>query len=113
MKPGATTRPSASIVRFEGPLNLPSSTILPSLTPTSPRKDGIPEPSTMRPFLISRSYAIAFPLFVHATTRRSFAELYHDYRHVEAICRVLADMRVGRHPRTDPTKNQLMDVAVE
>src|SRR3954465_12617442 len=27
---------------------------------TSPIKDGIPEPSTIRPFLISRSYAIGF-----------------------------------------------------
>ena len=41
--------------------NLPISAILPSLTPTSPRKDGIPEPSTIRPFLISRSYAMVIP----------------------------------------------------
>src|SRR6266481_10103856 len=61
MNPGATTRPAASIVRVAGPLNLPISAILPSLTPTSPRNAGIPEPSTMRPFLISRSYAIATP----------------------------------------------------
>src|ERR1041385_5113352 len=44
-----------------GPDNLPISTIFPSLTPTSPRNDGIPEPSTIRPFLISRSYAIGVP----------------------------------------------------
>ena len=35
--------------------SLPISTILPSLTATSPRYAGPPEPSTMRPFLISRS----------------------------------------------------------
>src|SRR6266436_6578459 len=62
MNPGATTRPSASIVRVAGPDNLPISAILPSLTPTSPRKAGIPEPSTTRPFLINRSYAIGFLL---------------------------------------------------
>src|SRR5437016_14614257 len=62
MNPGATARPSASIVLLAGPLNLPISAILPFLTPTSPRKAGIPEPSTTRPFLISRSYAIAILL---------------------------------------------------
>src|SRR5437763_10863338 len=62
MNPGATARPSASIVWLTGPLNLPISTILPFLTPTSPRKAGIPEPSTTRPFLISRSYAIGILL---------------------------------------------------
>jgi hypothetical protein len=31
------------------------------LMPTSPRNAGIPEPSTISPFLISRSYAIAIP----------------------------------------------------
>jgi hypothetical protein len=45
------------------------------LTPTSPRKDGIPEPSTIRPFLISRSYAIAFPFFAQVATGRSPAKL--------------------------------------
>src|SRR5438034_11756269 len=44
-----------------GPDNLPISTIFPSLTATSPRNAGIPEPSTIRPFLISRSYAIGVP----------------------------------------------------
>src|SRR5712691_693070 len=46
------------MVFVAAPDSLPNSTILPSLTPTSPRKAGNPEPSTMRPFLISRSYAI-------------------------------------------------------
>src|SRR5215469_7791543 len=76
MNPGATTRPSASIVRAAGPLNLPISTILPSLIPTSPRNAGIPEPSTMRPLRINRSYAIAAPfpiihrLMYHAARAR-------------------------------------------
>jgi hypothetical protein len=58
INPGATAWPAASIVFVAGPDSLPISAILPSLTPTSPRKAGMPEPSTTRPFLISRSYAI-------------------------------------------------------
>src|ERR1051326_5394581 len=61
MKPGATAWPPASTVCPAAPESLPISTILPSLTPTSPWNDGIPEPSTINPFLISRSYAIGFP----------------------------------------------------
>ena len=48
------------------PESLPISTILPFLMPTSPRNAGIPEPSTISPFLISRSYAIGF--FLSAQT---------------------------------------------
>src|SRR5262249_26751072 len=58
MKPGATTRPSASIVRDAASRSLPIATIFPLVTATSPRKAGRPEPSMMRPFLIRRSYAI-------------------------------------------------------
>src|SRR5262245_24037978 len=58
MKPGATTRPAASLVRAAASRSLPSATILPWWTATSPRKAGIPEPSMIRPFLIRRSYAI-------------------------------------------------------
>src|ERR1700730_1551623 len=64
MKPGETARPSASMVRDAAPLILPISTILPSLTARSPRKAGIPEPSTMRPLRISRSYAILVGLLL-------------------------------------------------
>src|SRR5438309_8602791 len=53
-----------------GPDNLPISTILPSLTPTSPRKAGMPEPSTTRPFLISKSYAIGFLLALGSAAAR-------------------------------------------
>src|SRR6266536_2783353 len=55
------TCPPTSTVWPAAPESLPSSAILPSLTPTSPLNAGIPEPSTIRPFLISRSYAIGFP----------------------------------------------------
>src|SRR5690242_17877364 len=58
------------MVRLAGPLSFPISAILPFLTPTSPRNAGIPEPSTIRPFLISRSYAIATPFSVQLTTHR-------------------------------------------
>src|SRR5215467_15605316 len=58
MKPGATTRPSASIVRDAESRSLPIATIFPLVTATSPRKAGMPEPSMTRPFLIRRSYAI-------------------------------------------------------
>src|SRR5437764_1958173 len=61
MKPGAMTCPPASTVCPATPESLPISTILPSLTATSPWNDGIPEPSTMRPLRIKRSYAIDVP----------------------------------------------------
>src|SRR6266446_6539070 len=62
MNPGATTRPSASIVRLAAaPAYLPTPTILPFCTATSAANAGSPEPSTTRPFLISRSYAILLP----------------------------------------------------
>src|SRR5579875_3389929 len=49
------------MTRPAGPDSRPSSTILPPATATSPQKAGSPEPSTMRPFRISRSYLIATP----------------------------------------------------
>src|SRR2546428_4024941 len=58
MKAGATTRPSASIVRDAASRSLPIATILPLVTATSPRKASMPEPSMTRPFLMRRSYAI-------------------------------------------------------
>src|ERR1700730_2083897 len=70
MKPGATAWPSASIVFVAVPDSLPISAILPSLTPTSPRNAGIPEPSTTRPFLINRSYAIGFLLALGSAAAR-------------------------------------------
>src|SRR5712691_8600551 len=64
MNPGATTRPSALMVRVADALHLPTPTILPFCTATSAWKEGPPEPSTTRPPLMSRSYAaIALPLF--------------------------------------------------
>src|SRR6266478_9405142 len=55
------TWPPTSTVWPAAPESLPSSAILPSLTPTAPLNAGMPEPSTIRPFLISRSYAICAP----------------------------------------------------
>src|SRR5262245_8082147 len=57
MKPGATTRPCASIVRVAVAFaRLPMRAIRSPLIARSPLKAGRPEPSTMRPLLISRSY---------------------------------------------------------
>ena len=55
MKPGATTWPLASIVRLASPRSLPISAILPLRIPTSALNAGQPDPSTMRPFLMSMS----------------------------------------------------------
>ncbi len=74
-----------------GPDNLPISAILPSLTPTSPRKAGIPEPSTTRPFLINRSYAIGFLLEGRAAAVRP------DPRHCST--RFPGDVRFRRMDR--------------
>src|SRR2546426_10648849 len=70
MTPGGAARPSASMTRRAGPSRRPSSTILPSATATSPWKAGRPEPSMMRPFLISRSYAMALAPFRFARSLR-------------------------------------------
>src|SRR5438270_8610930 len=59
MNPGATTRPSASMTRSAAaPLYLPTPTIFPLCTATSAWNAGSPEPSTTRPLLMSRSYAM-------------------------------------------------------
>src|SRR5262249_42882008 len=42
-----------------------------------------------------------FPFLRSVATGRSFAELYHYHCHVEAICRVLADMRFRVHPSAE------------
>src|SRR6185295_11080345 len=55
MKPGATTRPSASMTRFA----VPGGTILPPATPMSPRLAGAPVPSTSVALRIRTSSAIA------------------------------------------------------
>src|SRR5437879_134976 len=47
------------MTRRAGPSSRPSSTIRPRATPTSPLKAGRPEPSMIRPFLISRSYVMS------------------------------------------------------
>src|SRR4051794_30643170 len=54
-KPGVTRRPSASIVRRARRPTAPTSVMMPSHTDTSPMNAGAPVPSTMRPFLMTRS----------------------------------------------------------
>src|SRR2546427_4502482 len=49
------------MMRVADSLNLPTPTIFPLCTATSAVKEGPPEPSTTRPFLMSRSYAMTLP----------------------------------------------------
>src|SRR5512136_833374 len=56
MKPGETTWPAASIVRTASPpTRWRIETIRSPWIPTSPRTQGLPDPSTIRPFLITTS----------------------------------------------------------
>src|ERR1051325_2725956 len=55
MKPGATTRPSASIVRRADCDARPMAVILPPAIETSARRAGAPVPSTRVPLRIRRS----------------------------------------------------------
>src|SRR4051812_30199975 len=59
MMPGATIRPSASITRapFVDSVRCPTSTMVPSFTPTSARRRARPVPSMTTPPVITRSYA--------------------------------------------------------
>src|SRR5215212_5095823 len=69
MKPGETTWPPASIFSIPLPFTLPTSTIVSSLIPTSPKNQGLPVPSTRRPFSITRSStAAAYRTFPRAAT---------------------------------------------
>ncbi len=60
MKPGETINPSAFMVRCAGARMRPISTMRPSDTPTSARYRPMPDPSTMVPFLITRSKVMAW-----------------------------------------------------
>src|SRR6516225_3328025 len=81
MTPGATTRPSASIVRLaEAPAYLPTPTIFPPCTATSAWNAGSPEPSTTRPFLISRSYAMVLSPHCPAPTEPRAITTGRSYR---------------------------------
>ena len=93
------------------------SVILPSLIPTSPRKAGIPDPSTMRPFLISRSYAIAIP-FVAASwidwfsckkcSTRCGTTAHREIDSMACRCRMAMhfDVRAEIAPRRRPGHNR-------
>src|SRR5215469_13197249 len=111
MNPGATTRPSASIVRLAGPLNLPISAIFPFLTETSPRNAGIPEPSTMRPSRIRRSYAIASPFLVTFAINlaRRYGDLAPRKRRQGLFSPHGSIRRVGRLPRQGEPVHNLRD----
>src|SRR5512144_139128 len=56
MKPGAITRPSASISRVPRPVTVPTWASRPPCTATSPRRAGAPVPSTISPPRITRSW---------------------------------------------------------
>src|SRR6267154_2130028 len=58
MKPGATTRPPASMVLFVVPEIFPTSAIFPCAIPMLARFAGAPVPSTTMPFLIRISRAM-------------------------------------------------------
>src|ERR1700757_2717849 len=62
-KPGATTAPSASMVRSDRSVMLPISTTQPSLTPMSARYLGAPLPSTTVPPFTTRSSMRPLPTF--------------------------------------------------
>jgi hypothetical protein len=59
MKPGATTRPLASISRVAGASIRPTSTTRPSCTPTSAWTGSAPVPSWTRPPRMAMSRAMA------------------------------------------------------
>src|SRR6266496_3050404 len=58
MNPGATVLPAASMTRAAGAsIRRPIRAIVSPRTAMSPRYQGLPVPSTIRPFLMIRSYA--------------------------------------------------------
>ena len=58
IKPGASTNPSALMVRSADPETSPTSTICPLLTPTDPCKSGAPVPSQIWASLINKDRSI-------------------------------------------------------
>src|SRR2546427_12432010 len=79
MNPGATTRPAASMVRLaSAPAYLPTPTILPSCTATSAINPSSPVPSTTRPFLIKRSYAMLLSPGSHLRRDNVVSVLYAE-----------------------------------
>src|ERR671912_1378732 len=55
MKPGGITSPPTSMVCLPSCFTFPISAMRPSLIPTSPMNQGLPVPSTTRPFFSTRS----------------------------------------------------------
>src|SRR5829696_6160423 len=94
MKPGATTRPPTSIFSSPLPCTLPTSTIWPSLIPTSPKYQGFPVPSTRRPFSITRSNtaiplpdlpAGRYPLLLHTTLPNNVHLIVQIHRAADVV----------------------------
>src|SRR5262249_35107070 len=102
MNPGATARPSALMMRVADSLNLPTPTIFPWCTATSAAKEGPPEPSTTRPFLMSRSYAMTLPPSAptprgHSTTSVRLACVHPvTHQHSSARTGILYAIQQGR-----------------
>src|SRR5690242_14979359 len=69
MKPGATTRPEASIVLRAASFTSPTAAILEPEMATSARRPGAPVPSTTRPLRITRSCAMRRYDAAHETSR--------------------------------------------
>ena len=59
--PGVTILPAASISRLPLPFTSPTATMRSPCTATSPWRRGAPVPSTIMPFRMTRSYAMASP----------------------------------------------------
>ena len=71
MKPGATTSPLASIMRFRGAwLRLPMAAIRPPRIPMSPEYQGDPVPSTMCPLIMTMSNDCAESASTEASVNR-------------------------------------------
>src|SRR5438067_3686551 len=102
MKPGATTRPCASIVRFAGSAPRPMAVIFPPAIETSARRAGAPVPSTTVPFFTRRSSTRALcsqRLQIHPHRLGADAAAHGLARlGGKAIVDARPDARVGRLP---------------
>src|SRR5215510_14896541 len=110
MIPGATTRPSASIVRAAAAFTRPISRIRPSLTATSARQREKPVPSTTMPPLITRSYAmsvLAAPSARAVPDREPEAFLDHVRDAGEVLPRPLRPGRSVRRQRLPEDRHPL------
>src|SRR6266496_3892013 len=98
MNPGATVLPAASMTRAAGAsIRRPIRAIVSPRTAMSPRYQGLPVPSTIRPFLMIRSYAGGWaPGAVAANARRTTKTHHHMPRTITRI--VAADTSSPEQP---------------